>query len=99
MANGIRTGDPRGFNKRRNSKFCEGSQRTYWPKRFWNNNKDENNSPKILNGENHQTSSQKFKQLINDISISIDIMGNSNNNNSNNNDNIAIIVIIVTFYY
>ena len=24
MANGIRTGDPRGFNKGRSSKFCEG---------------------------------------------------------------------------
>ena len=26
MANGIRTGDPRGFNKGRSSKFCEGSR-------------------------------------------------------------------------
>ena len=42
MANGIRTGDPRGFNKGRSSKFHEGSRvqqtpeegrRTYRPKR------------------------------------------------------------------
>ena len=55
MANGIRTGDPRGFNKARSSKFCEGSRvrqtpeegrRTYRPKRCGNNNKDEDNSPK-----------------------------------------------------
>ena len=41
MANGIRTGDPHGFNKGHSSKFCVGSwvwqtpeegQRTYWPK-------------------------------------------------------------------
>ena len=58
MANGIRTGDPRGFNKGRSSKFREGSRvrqtheegrRTYRPKRCGNNNKDENNSPKNLN--------------------------------------------------
>ena len=58
MANGIRTGDPRGLNKGRSSKFREGSrvrqtpeegQRTYRPKRCGNNNKDEDNSPKILN--------------------------------------------------
>ena len=28
-----------------------------------NNNKDEDNSPKTLNGKNHQASSQKFRQL------------------------------------
>ena len=58
MANGIRTGDPRGFNKRRSSKFREGSRvqqtpeesrGTYWPKYCGNNNKDEDNSPKTLN--------------------------------------------------
>ncbi len=61
MANGIRTGDPRGFNKERSSKFHEGSrvrqipeegQRTYRPKRCGNNNKDEDNSPKTLNNVN-----------------------------------------------
>ena len=61
MANGIRTGDPRGFNKGRSSKFCEGSrvrqtpeegQRTYRPKRCGNNNKDEDNSLKNLNDKN-----------------------------------------------
>ena len=73
MAIGIRTGDPHGFNKGRSSKFCEGSrvrqtheegQRTYRPKRRGNNNKDEDKSPKTLNDKNQQTSSQKFRQLI-----------------------------------
>ena len=58
MANGIRTGDPCGFNKGRSSKFHEGSQvrqtpeegwRSYQPKHCGNNNKDEDNSPKTLN--------------------------------------------------
>ena len=62
MSNGIRTGDPRGFNKGRSSKFREGSQfrqtpeegrRTYRPKRCGNNNKDENNIPKNFNDKNH----------------------------------------------
>ena len=70
MANGIRTGDPRGFNKGRSSKFREGFRvrqtpeegwRTYRPKRCGNNNKDEDNSPKTLNDKNHQASSQKFR--------------------------------------
>ena len=61
MANGIRTGEPRGFNKGRSSKFREGSRvrqtpeegrRTYRPKRCGNNNKDEDNSPKNLNDKN-----------------------------------------------
>ena len=52
MANGIKTGDLRGFNKGRSSKFHEGSrvrqtpedgQRTYRPKCYGNNNKDEDN--------------------------------------------------------
>ena len=73
MANGIRTGDPRGFNKEHSSKFREGSRvqqtpeegwRTYRPNRCGNNNKDEDNSPKTLNDKNHQASSQKFRQLI-----------------------------------
>ena len=73
MANGIRTGNPRGFNKGRSSKFREGSRvqqtpeegrRTYRPKRCGNNNKDEGNSQKTLNDKNHQASSQKFRQLI-----------------------------------
>ena len=74
MANGIRTGDPRGFNKGRSSKFREGSRvqqtpeegrRTYRPKRCGNNNntKDEDNSPKNLNDKNQQASSQKLRQL------------------------------------
>ena len=57
MANGIKTGDPRGFNKGCSLKFCEGSKvqqkseegrRTYRPKRCGNNNKDEGNSLKTL---------------------------------------------------
>ena len=71
MANGIRTGDPRGFNKGRSSKFREGSRvrqtheedrRTYRPKRYGNNNKHEDNSPKTLNDNNQLASSQKFRQ-------------------------------------
>ncbi len=60
MANGIRTCDPRGFNKGRSSKFRAGSrvqktpeegQRTYQPK-CCGNNKDEDNCPKTLNDKN-----------------------------------------------
>ena len=58
MANGIRKGDPRGFNKGRSSKIRVGSRvrqtteeggRTYRPKRCGNYNKVEDNSPKNLN--------------------------------------------------
>ena len=59
MVNGIRTGNPPpGFNKGRSLKFRVGScvrqapeegRRTYRLKRCGNNNKDEDNSPKILN--------------------------------------------------
>ena len=71
MANGIRTGNSCGFNKGRSLKFRVGSrvqqtpeegQRTYRPKRCENNNKDKDNSPKILNDKNHQALSQKFRQ-------------------------------------
>ena len=57
MANGIRTGETRGFNKGRSSKFREGSRvqqapeegwGTYRPKRCGNNDKDVDNSPKTL---------------------------------------------------
>ena len=73
MANGIRTDNPRGFNKGRSSKFRVGSRvrqtpeegrRTYRSKRCGNNTEDENNSPKTLNDKNRQASSQKFKQLL-----------------------------------
>ena len=73
MANGIRTGELRGFNKGRSSKFREGSRvrqtpeegrRTYQPKRCGNNNEDEDNSPKTLNDKNHQALSLKFRQLV-----------------------------------
>ena len=63
MTNGIRTGDPRGFNKGRSSKFCVGSRvrqtpeegrGTHRPKRCRGNNRCEYNSPKTLNDKNHQ---------------------------------------------
>ena len=63
MANGIRTGYSCGFNKGRSSKFREGSrvrktpkegQRTYRPKRGGNNNKDEDNSPIVLNDKKYR---------------------------------------------
>ena len=63
MADGIRNGDPRGFNKGRSSKSRKGfrfpqapeeSRRTYRPKRCGNNNTDEDNSPKTPNDKkNH----------------------------------------------
>ena len=61
MINGIRTGDPRGFNKGHSSKFCvdyrvlqtpEEGRKTYHLKRCGNNNTDEVNSQKILNDKN-----------------------------------------------
>ena len=61
MANGIRIGDPRGFNKGRSSKFREGSRVQQTPEEVWrtyrlkgcgNNNKNEDNSPKTLNDKN-----------------------------------------------
>ena len=67
---------PAGFNKGRSSRFCGGSrvrqtpeevQRTYRLKRYGNNNKDEDNSPKTLNDKNQQASSQKFRQLTVDV--------------------------------
>ena len=73
MVDGIRTGDPRGFNKGRSSKFrvCsrvrqtpEEGRMTYRPKRCSNNNKDKDNSPKTPNNKNHQALFQKFRQLI-----------------------------------
>ena len=72
MANEIRTGNPRGFNKGHSSKFHEDSRvqqtpeegrRIYQPKHYRNNNKDEDNSPKTLDDKNQQVSSQKFRQL------------------------------------
>ena len=78
MANGIRTGDLRGFNKGRSSNFREGSwvrqtpeegRKTYRPKSYGNNNKDEDNSPKTLNDKNQQALSQKFRQLISTLSL------------------------------
>ena len=55
MANWIRTGDPRGFNKGERSRVWQTSEegrKTYRPKRCGNKNKDEDNSPKNLNDKN-----------------------------------------------
>ena len=72
MAHGIRTDDPRGFNKGCSSKFCVGFQVHQTPEEGWrtyqlkcgNNNKDKDNHLKILNDKNHQASTQKFRLLI-----------------------------------
>ena len=62
MANGIRTGDLRGLNKGRSSKFRQGFRfrqtpeegwKTYRPKRCGNNDKDKDNSPKTLNDKKY----------------------------------------------
>ena len=61
MINGIRTGEPHGFNKGRSLKSHVGSQvrqtpeegrGTYRPKHCGNNNKDEDNSLKTFNDKN-----------------------------------------------
>ena len=44
--------------------FTDEVWRTYRLKHHGNNNKDEDNSPKILKDKNQQASSQKFRQLI-----------------------------------
>ena len=76
MVNGIRISDPRGLYKWRVSMFRVGSpvrqtpeegRRTYRSKCREYNNKDEDNSPKTLNYENHQASSQRFRHLTNYI--------------------------------
>ena len=68
MANEIRTDDPRGFNKGRSLKFCEGSlvrqtpeegRRTYRPKSCGNCNKDEDNNPKIFTDKKKMNEKQK----------------------------------------
>ena len=73
MANRIRIGDLRGFNKGHSSKFRVGFRvrqtpeeggSTYRPEHCGNNNEDKDNSPKTHNDKNHQASSQKFRQLI-----------------------------------
>ena len=69
MANEIRTGDSRGFNKGRSSKFRDGSRvrqtpeearRTFGRK----NKKDEDNSPKNIKDKNHQAFSQKLSFFL-----------------------------------
>ena len=73
MANGIRRGDHRGFNKGRSSKFREGSRvrqtpeegrMTYRPKRCGNNNKDEDNSLETLYDKNRFLLSKEILRLI-----------------------------------
>ena len=69
MDNEIRTGDPRGFNKGRSSKFHvysrvrqtpEEGRKTYRPKHRGNSNKDEGNRLKTLNDKNHLGKSWPF---------------------------------------
>ena len=73
MADGIRTGDPRGFKKGRSSKFREGSrvrqtpeesQMTCRPKRCGNNN------PKTLNDKMQQF----LQQFLVDVYCKIEKM-------------------------
>ena len=73
MVNGIRASDLHGLNKGCGLRFCVGSQvqqetpeesqRTYWPKRYEYNYKDEDNSLKTLT-DKVQALSQKFRHLI-----------------------------------
>ena len=72
MVNGIRASKSCGLSEGHGLKFCEGSkiqqktsegQRTQPKCCEFNNNKDEDNSPKTLNDKNHQAS-QKFRQLF-----------------------------------
>ena len=69
MANGIRIGYPRGFNRGRCSKVHVGSRlpqtpeedrRIYLPKRCGNNDEEEVNNPNTLNDKNHQKFRQQF---------------------------------------
>ena len=80
MANTIRTGDRRGFNKGRSSMFREGSRvrqtpeegrRTCWPKPCGNNNKDEDNSPKPLNDNNSTRNINICSLLVRDLKNTI----------------------------
>ena len=71
MANGIRTDDPRGFNKGHSSKFRVGSQVQQTPKECWRayrlkrcgNNKDEDNSPKTLNDKRRLSGCYNIKEM------------------------------------
>ena len=82
MDNGIRTGDPRSFNKGRSSKFREGSRvrqtpeegrKTYRVKLCRNNNKDEDNSPKTLNNKNNISHILNFNFWANTIRKNIEV--------------------------
>ena len=78
MANGIRTGNHRGFNKERSSKFRvlqtpEEGRRTYRPKRCGNNNKGEDDSPKNLNDKNDRVQvlnyGKKTRKTYNNLTL------------------------------
>ena len=66
MANGIRTGGPRGFNKGHSSKWTFLSSTNTWrkPKLCGNNKKDEDNSPKTLNDKKAKESSLPYYLVI-----------------------------------
>ena len=73
MVDGIkRSVPPHGLNKGQGLKFCIGSQVWQTPEEGWKsfrakhweyNNKDEDNSLKTLNNQNHQVSSKKFRYV------------------------------------
>ena len=84
MTNGIRTGDPRWFNKGRSPKLHVGSwfrqtpeesRMTYRPKRCRNNNKDDDNCAKILIDKN-QVSSQNFRQYFTLFGLVVRVFAN-----------------------
>ena len=72
MGNGIRITCPCGLINRISSKFCVDSrgqhetheevQKTHRPKRFENNNEDENKIQNTLSDKNYQASSQLMTQ-------------------------------------
>ena len=79
MVNEIRTSNPHGLNKGCGLKFHVGSHvsqtpeegwRTYWPKYYEYNNRDEDNSPKNLNAKK----SSSFISHIQTIDIFITII-------------------------
>ena len=61
MANGIRTGDPRGFNKGRTSKYLKVPE---FDKHLKKAVVETTIEKKTLNDKNQQASSKKFRQLI-----------------------------------
>ena len=85
MADGIRKGDPRGFNKGRSSKFLEGAQvwqtpeegqKTYRPE-CCGNNKDGDNSLKTLNDIKFSQVSWTLFSILADLNNADDLYSSS----------------------